>query len=93
MKTCDESIEKLRDLVNVQLKRFQTTIKHYQHQKSTGNPDLSNMQSVLSPRVLNLRSVVTFNSGVSAGFHEYVAPSRFSICTTCLSISSAAPSA
>ena len=29
MKTRDESIEKLRDLVGVQLKRFQVTIKHY----------------------------------------------------------------
>ena len=29
MKTQDESIEKLRDLVDVQLKRFQVTIKHY----------------------------------------------------------------
>ena len=29
MKTRDESIEKLRDFVDVQLKRFQVTIKHY----------------------------------------------------------------
>ena len=29
MKTRDESIEKLRDLVDVQLRRFQVTIKHY----------------------------------------------------------------
>ena len=29
MKTRDESIEKLRDLVDVQLKRFQVKIKHY----------------------------------------------------------------
>ena len=29
LKTRDESIEKLRDLVDVQLKRFQVTIKHY----------------------------------------------------------------
>ena len=29
MKTRCESIEKLRDLVDVQLKRFQVTIKHY----------------------------------------------------------------
>ena len=29
MKTRNESIEKLRDLVDVQLKRFQVTIKHY----------------------------------------------------------------